>query len=208
VNKNKNKYFPLHVHSHYSLLDGLSKPKDIAKRCLEIGSEGSAVTDHGNISCAIAYSDAMKGKGLKPIIGCEFYVCDEDPTIRSDSNRRLSHMLLLAKNIQGWRELIEISSRANDKENFYYKPRLDLETIASLPHRNLIAISGHFGSTVTDVIFEEPRLAGGCYTSDAAKRFLSSTMDKDLEKIPGWCQYFTDISEECSPPESLLPGCL
>ena len=61
-------YFPLHVHSHYSLLDGLSKPKDIAKRCQALNLAGSAVTDHGNISVAVGFINAMKQRKLKPII--------------------------------------------------------------------------------------------------------------------------------------------
>ena len=78
------KFFPLHVHSHYSLLDGLSKPKDIAKRCVELDLDGSALTDHGTVSGAVTFVNAMKNKGKKPILGCEFYICQEDPSEKSD----------------------------------------------------------------------------------------------------------------------------
>ena len=71
------KFFPLHVHSHYSLLDGLSKPKDIANRCVELDLEGSALTDHGTVSGAVTFMNAMKNKGKKPILGCEFYISQE-----------------------------------------------------------------------------------------------------------------------------------
>ena len=72
------KYIPLHVHSMYSLLDGLSKPEQIADRCEEIGVKSCALTDHGNIAGAIKFYSAMKKRGIKPILGCELYICDDD----------------------------------------------------------------------------------------------------------------------------------
>ena len=94
----------------YSLLDGLSKPEQIADRCEEIGVKSCALTDHGNIAGAIKFYGAMKKRGIKPILGCELYICDDDATIKNKENRTLSHFLILAKNYDGWRNLIRIVS--------------------------------------------------------------------------------------------------
>ena len=76
------KYIPLHCHSHYSLLDGLSKPEQIAKRIHQIESPACALTDHGNIAGAVKFYSTMKKNGIKPILGCELYICKNKPTIK------------------------------------------------------------------------------------------------------------------------------
>ena len=78
---------PLHLHTHYSLLDGLSKPTQVAARCEELGYDSCAVTDHGTISGAVSFVRAMREKNIKPILGCEFYLCDQDPCIKEKTNR-------------------------------------------------------------------------------------------------------------------------
>ena len=84
-------YIPLHVHSHYSLLDGLSRPSQIADRCLKIGSPSCAITDHGTISGCIEFYKQCKDKNIKPILGSELYICGADSTITDKSNGKLSH---------------------------------------------------------------------------------------------------------------------
>ena len=94
-------YFPLHVHSHFSLLDGLSKPEDIVSRCEEIEVEGSALTDHGSISGHVQFLSKMNKANKKPLLGCEFYVSKEDSLSKNDKNRRLAHLCVIAKNDKG-----------------------------------------------------------------------------------------------------------
>lgn len=147
-------YIPLHVHSHFSLLDGLSKPEQIAERCKEIGATACALTDHGNIAGAVKFYTAMKKAGIKPILGCELYICDQNPSIKEKDNKELSHFIVLAKNYKGWRDLIKIVSESNKPENYYHKPRLDLASIKLLNTGNLIAITGHLGSTLSDTILD------------------------------------------------------
>ena len=151
-------YIPLHVHSHFSLLDGLSKPEKIADRCKEIGANACALTDHGNIAGAIKFYTAMKKAGIKPILGCELYICEKDATIQDKDNRALSHFIVLAKNYKGWKDLIKIVSESNNPNHYYHKPRLDLEKIAKLNTGNLIAITGHLGSTLADTILDNYKL--------------------------------------------------
>ena len=102
--------------SHYSLLDGLSKPTQIAKRCLEIEVKSCAITDHGTISGAVQFYQSMKAKNIKPILGCEIYICDQDSKIKTKENSNLSHFILLAKNFKGWKSLVSIISESNLEE--------------------------------------------------------------------------------------------
>jgi len=147
-------YIPLHVHSMYSLLDGLSKPVQIADRCEEIGAKSCALTDHGNIAGAIKFYTQMRSRGIKPILGCELYICDQDATFQNKDNRSLSHFLVLAKNYDGWRSLIKIVSESNRPEHYYFKPRLDLDRLGEMLDGNLIGICGHLGSTLANKLVE------------------------------------------------------
>lgn len=151
-------YIPLHVHSHYSLLDGLSKPDQIASRCKEIGASACALTDHGNIAGAVKFYSSMKKAGIKPILGCELYICHESVTLKDKSNRHLSHLIVLAKNYNGWKNLIRLVSASNKPDHYYHKPRLDLETLAQFSDGNLICVTGHLGSTLSDAILQEYNL--------------------------------------------------
>lgn len=151
-------YIPLHCHSMFSLLDGLSKPEQIAERCKEIGATACALTDHGNIAGAVKFYLAMKKAGIKPILGCELYICQKSPSIKDKENKDLSHFIILAKNYNGWRELIQVVSASNRPEFYYHKPRLDLSTLGSLSHGNFLAITGHLGSTLADTILDSYEL--------------------------------------------------
>jgi DNA polymerase-3 subunit alpha len=149
-------YVPLHVHSHYSLLDGLSKPDQIAERCSSIGVSSCAITDHGTISGAVQFHQAMKKKNIKPILGCEIYLSHQDSHIKTKENSSLSHFILLAKNYTGWKTLIGIVSESNKENNFYHKPRLDLDKLANLIDGNIIGFCGHLGSYLADLLEESP----------------------------------------------------
>ena len=141
-----NTYIPLHVHSHYSLLDGLSKPIDIANRCSEIGAKSCALTDHGSISGIVQFYQSMKSKNIKPILGCELYICDDDCSIKTKENAKLSHLVVLAKNYKGWKNLIQIVSTSNHPDHYYHKPRLCINKLSELLNNNIIGIAGHLGS--------------------------------------------------------------
>jgi len=97
----------------------------------------------------------MTSNGIKPILGVEMYLSNQDSTIKDKSNQKLSHMLLLAKNLAGWKNLIKIVSASNLEENFYYKPRLDIEKLASFLDGNIIGMAGHPGSYLANSIYQE-----------------------------------------------------
>jgi DNA polymerase-3 subunit alpha len=90
--------------------------------------------------------------GIKPILGCELYVCDDDASIKNNDNKKLSHLVILAKNYAGWKTLIKIISETNKPEFYYYKPRIDLVRLGSLLDGNIIGFAGHLGSVLANSI--------------------------------------------------------
>lgn len=136
-------------------MDGLSKPDKIASRCTELEIKSCALTDHGNIAGTVQFYQKLKSKGIKPILGCELYICQEDASIKTKENAKLTHFLILAKNLQGWKTLIKIVSESNKPEYFYHKPRLSLNNLANLLDNNIIGICGHLGSTLSDILLSD-----------------------------------------------------
>ena len=124
-------FIHLHCHTEYSLLDGAGRIVDLLDQCKTLGMPGLAITDHGAMYGVVDFFKEAKARGIKPIIGCEVYVApgnmrDREP--RSDSN--YSHLVLLAENETGYRNLITLSSLGYT-EGFYYKPRIDKEALAA-----------------------------------------------------------------------------
>ncbi len=151
-------YIPLHCHSMYSLLDGLSKPSQMAERCLEIGANACALTDHGNISGAIKFHKEMTKHKIKPILGCEIYISHDSATIQSKENKELSHFIVLAKNLNGWKQLINLVSESNRPDLFYHKPRVDLDILSNFIDGNMIGFCGHLGSFLADKIIDNNQI--------------------------------------------------
>ena len=119
----------LHVHSEFSLLDGAARIKDLAKRAAELGFKALALTDHGVMYGVVAFYQACKDNGIKPIIGMEAYVAPRDMRDKQGkADREYAHLILLAKNETGYRNLCVLSSMAFT-EGFYYKPRIDYDTL-------------------------------------------------------------------------------
>ncbi len=130
----------LHVHTEYSLLDGACRIEQLAARAAELQMPALALTDHGAMYGAIEFYQACTQVGVKPIIGCEVYVAartrlDRDGTL----DRNMGHLVLLAKDYEGYQNLMRLVSAAN-LEGFYYKPRVDTELLARYS-RGLIALT-------------------------------------------------------------------
>ena len=151
------KFVPLHVHSEYSLLDGLSKTSQISKRIAETETEVCALTDHGTVSGAVDFYQTLKSASQKPILGCELYICKNGKaTDKHPDNKSLLHQVVLAKNAEGWRDLLSLVSLSNHPDHFYYKPRIDFEQLAEVASKgNLISFSGHLGSHLANCILED-----------------------------------------------------
>ena len=139
------RFVHLHVHSHYSLLDGLSKIKDLVKTAKTCGFSAIALTDHGNMYGAIEFYQACLKEEIKPIIGCEIYVAPKT-RFDKDTNHRYHHLLLLAKDYTGYRNLMKLSS-LGFMEGFYYKPRVDKDLLKQY-HEGIIASSACFAGEI------------------------------------------------------------
>lgn len=130
----------LHVHTEYSLLDGFSRVKKLIKRAKELNMSSIAITDHGCMFGVIDFYKTAIKEGIKPIIGCEVYTAarglrDKDPNY----DKYQGHLVLLAKNMEGYKNLIKIVSTSY-VEGFYYKPRVDMEELKK-HNKGIIALS-------------------------------------------------------------------
>jgi DNA polymerase-3 subunit alpha len=142
----------LHVHTEYSLLDGLTNIKKYINKVKDLGMKACAITDHGNMHGAVEFYKTCRKEGIKPIIGCEVYV---SPTTRFDrnvENRRNHHLILLAKNLQGYKNLMKMVSISHI-EGFYYKPRIDWETLEKY-HEGLICSSACLAGEIPQLIID------------------------------------------------------
>lgn len=146
------KFTHLHVHTEYSLLDGFSRIDLLLDRAKELGMDSLAITDHGQMYGVIEFYKQAKKRGIKPIIGCEVYVSEKDHTIKESSNRRYYHLILLAKNMEGYKNLIKIVSEAY-VNGFYYKPRVSFDFIKKHSD-NIIALSACLNGEVSQRLLE------------------------------------------------------
>ncbi|NOQ47241.1 MAG: PHP domain-containing protein, partial [Desulfobulbaceae bacterium] len=118
----------LHVHTQYSMLDGAIRIADLIKRCRDFGMESVAVTDHGAMYGALEFYEKANKAGIKPIVGCEFYVAQKSRLIQNKNAGHNFHLVLLAMNETGYKNLMKLATIAQI-EGFYYKPRIDHETL-------------------------------------------------------------------------------
>ena len=135
-------FIHLHVHTQYSLLDGAIRINDLLEKCKEFGMAGVAITDHGAMHGALEFYLKAKKAGIKPIIGCEFYIAPQDRKIHTgakSSSDAAFHLVLLAMDITGYKNLMKLASIAQ-LEGFYYKPRIDREALTA-HNEGLIALT-------------------------------------------------------------------
>lgn len=135
---NQKQFVHLHLHTEYSLLDGQTRIDDILKRCKEYNMPAVAVTDHGNMYCAWKFYKAANAAGIKPILGCEVYMCDDLNNVGAEY-REYNHLILLAKTTEGYFNLCRLNTIAFT-QGFYYKPRLDFDTLKKYS-KGLICLS-------------------------------------------------------------------
>lgn len=146
-------YVPLHLHTEYSLLDGAIKIKKLVSFCKDQGWPAVAVTDHGVMHGAIELYKTANEAGIKPIIGIEVYVYHGDITEKKPGQNKLYHLILLAKNNQGYKNIVKIASKSA-VDGYYYKPRCNHELIEN-HSEGIICLSACIASEVSRAIWEE-----------------------------------------------------
>ena len=130
----------LHTHTEYSMLDGISRIPDLVDRAVELEMRALAITDHGSLYGAVDFYSECKDRHIKPIIGCETYVAHESRLDRGANERSPHHLVLLAQNNTGYRNLMKLVTLSH-LEGFHYRPRVDREILEQ--HREgLIVLSG------------------------------------------------------------------
>ncbi|HUA17019.1 MAG TPA: DNA polymerase III subunit alpha [Verrucomicrobiae bacterium] len=193
----------LHLHTDYSLLDGACDVEKLCQRVQELGMPAVAMTDHGNIFGAVHFVNAAHKHGVKPIVGCELYICKKDDhniERTPPEGDTYNHLLVLAENEEGYRNLVKITSEAS-LHGFYYKPRISKRFLAE-HSRGLIGLSGCLKGEVAERLvegnYDAARAAAGRFADIFGKEnFYLEIQDQGLEMEhrihPGLFQLEKDV---------------
>ena len=178
----------LHLHTDYSMLDGACDVDKLSKRVKELGMPAVAMTDHGNIFGAVQFVNSAKHNGVKPILGCELYICKKDDhniERTPPDGDTYNHLIVLAENEEGYRNLVKITSEAS-LHGFYYKPRVSKNFLAEHA-RGLIGLSGCLKGEVAECLlegkYEAARAAAAFYRDLFGKEnFFLEIQDQGLDE--------------------------
>src|SRR4051812_11615994 len=181
----------LHLHTDYSLLDGACDVEKLVKHVAELGQSSVAMTDHGNIFGAVAFYEAANKAGVKPIIGCELYVCKKADHRAAPEGDEYNHLLVLAESDEGYRNLVKITSEAS-LHGMYYKPRVSKAFLAQ-HSKGLIGLSGCLAGELCE------NLMAGKY--DAARQTAGFYSD-----VFGKANFFLEIQDQGLPLEKQIRG--
>jgi DNA polymerase-3 subunit alpha len=193
----------LHVHSEYSLLDGLSSCKELAEYAAELGMPALALTDHGAMYGAIQFYKACRAADIKPIIGLEAYVAPRGRTDRDPQrDRGVYHLGLLAQNNTGYQNLMRLATIAQ-LEGFYYKPRLDRDVLERY-NEGLIVLSGCGSSELAECIktgrYDAARDVVAWYRDVFENRYYLELQEHDIPDLADVNDHLIELSREFDLP--------
>ena len=173
----------LHLHTEYSTLDGAVRCKEVAARAAELGMPAVAMTDHGNLYGAIEFYEAVREKGVKPILGCEIYLAPESMEHRQEipGRRRATHLTLLAENNTGWKNLVQLVTKGHLEGSYYGKPRVDRQELRAHAE-GIICLSGCIAGPVNEWLLQRQ--------SDKAREML-----EELREIFGRDNLYVEIHD-------------
>ena len=197
------KFVHLHVHSEFSLLDGANRIKDLPIRAKELGMDAMAITDHGVMFGAIDFYKACKANGVKPIIGCEIYVAPRKCTNKEPGiDNKYNHLILLAKNMQGYHNLCKIVSLGFTK-GYYYKPRVDKEILKEY-HEGIICssacLAGEVASNILNNDIEKAKEAALWYKSVFGDDYYLEIQNNGIKEQVIVNQKLIQLSRELNIP--------
>jgi DNA polymerase-3 subunit alpha len=192
----------LHCHTDYSLLDGACDIDQLMKITVEQKMPAVAMTDHGNLFGAVKFYNAAKAAGVHPVIGCEVYVSQQGHKTRSDTDR-YNHLVLLCENQDGYRNLIKLVS-SSYLDGFYYKPRIDLDLLAS-HSKGLIGMSaclrGHIAETILNDKYDDAKRLAHTYSDILGhNNFFLEVQDHHLEQDKRLTPELNRLSHETGLP--------
>ncbi len=198
-----NDFVHLHVHSEYSLLDGLAKPEALAARAKELNQRALAITDHGAMYAAISFYDACKTSDIKPIIGVEAYLAKRTMKDRdSQLDRSSYHLLLLAENDTGYHNLLKLVSAA-ELAGFYYYPRVDHDLLAQYS-AGILATTGCPSSEIPRLLLDgrrdEARKWTAWYRDIFQDRFYVELQEHGIKDLTGLNQQLIELAREFNLP--------
>ncbi|WP_158944256.1 DNA polymerase III subunit alpha [Granulicella sp. S190] len=179
----------LHLHTDYSLLDGACDVDKLAGHLSKVGQTAAAMTDHGNMYGAVHFFDAMQKKGIKPILGCELYICKNEDHRAAPEGDKYNHLLVLAENQEGYRNLVRLTSEAA-LHGFYRKPRVSKDFLAK-HSEGLIGFSGCLAGEVNQFLMDDKY--------DEAKRTAGFYQD-----LFGKGNYFLEIQDHGLAPDKAV----
>jgi DNA polymerase-3 subunit alpha len=185
----QSQFVHLHLHTDYSMLDGACNIERLVKRVKELDMPAVAMTDHGNIFGAVAFVNAAREAGVKPILGCELYICKKEDHRASPEGDSYNHLVVLAENDEGYRNLVKIVSEAS-LHGFYYKPRISKKFLGE-HSRGLIGLSACLKGEVAESLTE------GKY--DAAREAAVTFSD-----IFGKGNFYLEIQDQGLPDEARI----
>ncbi|OGO00115.1 MAG: DNA polymerase III subunit alpha [Chloroflexi bacterium RBG_13_51_52] len=191
----------LHVHTEYSLLDGMCSIPKLVARAKELGMDCLAITDHGVMHGAIEFYQTAKEAGIKPIIGCEIYIAPGSRFSKNTGDRNNYHLVLLAKNQTGYQNLIQLTTKAH-LEGFYYRPRVDKELLEQY-HEGLIALSacnsGELSQLILNGRYAEAKQVALWYQQTFGDFYLE-IMRHPIPELEAANKYLVEMGKELNIP--------
>src|ERR1700746_192021 len=176
----------LHLHTYYALLDGACDVEKLCEHVSKLGMPAVAMTDHGNIFGTVHFVNAAYKHGVKPIVGCELYICKKEDHRAAPEGDTYNHLVVLAENEEGYRNLAKITSEAS-LHGFYYKPRISKKFLAE-HSKGLTALSGCLAGEVCENL-----LANKYEAARGAASFYREIFGKD--------NFFMEIQDQGLPEE-------
>jgi len=200
TDKVQNEIVHLHNHSSHSFLDGQASIKKMVARAKELGFDSLAITNHGNIFAWVEFYQECKKAGIKPILGCEFYLTDD----HDNKHRHAHHLVVLPENQAGLNNIINLTTRANEKS--YYKPRIDLKDLEE--HKEgLIVLTACMHGPISYWLFDKMTWAQPGEESqlkEAANIPEAYRFANDLKRILGPRQLFLEVQDGGIPEQKLI----
>lgn len=164
-------YNLLRSHSSYSLLRSTASPEALIKRVAKLGIGAAAITDNASVSGCVEFQKHAKKAGIKNINGIELSIND-NPELKDLTNKESHHIVLLCKNLKGWKTLLKIISVSNQKEYYYDRARISLEMLSTIIDGNLIGVSGAIGTCLANAIFRDYNAAYKARTEESALNYV------------------------------------